>query len=108
MGRAKVHQSPYRALYFPQALDQLCGVLAHDRSDEEIVGYALDTLANICSPDSFDEEEDPESRPNSVQPDKQNFGIEFSEMFLKVNLLTLSCHILPKKKGTDTIEKLSY
>jgi hypothetical protein len=40
-----------------QALDCMTGILkSDDRNDEEIVGYSLDTLANICSPDEFDEE----------------------------------------------------
>ena len=40
-----------------QALDCMTGILkSEDRNDEEIVGYALDTLANICSPDEFEEE----------------------------------------------------
>ena len=41
-----------------QALECMIEVLqSEDRNDEEIVGYALDTLANICSPDQFEEEE---------------------------------------------------
>ena len=40
-----------------QALDCMIEILqSEDRNDEEIVGYSLDTLANICSPDEFDEE----------------------------------------------------
>ena len=40
-----------------QALDSMTDILqGEDRNDEEIVGYALDTLANICSPDEFEEE----------------------------------------------------
>ena len=40
-----------------QALDSMTEILqGEDRNDEEIVGYALDTLANICSPDEFEEE----------------------------------------------------
>ena len=40
-----------------QALDCMIEILqSDDRNDEEIVGYALDTLANICCPDEFDEE----------------------------------------------------
>lgn len=39
-----------------QSLDPLITVLERDSSDEEIVGYALDTISNICSPDEFEEE----------------------------------------------------
>ena len=40
-----------------QALDCMIEILkSEDRNDEEIVGYSLDTLANICSPDEFEEE----------------------------------------------------
>jgi hypothetical protein len=33
-----------------QALDPLIQVLERDAADEEIIGYALDTISNICSP----------------------------------------------------------
>ena len=44
----------------------MTSVLAHDRQDEEIVGYALDTLANVCSPDTFDEEDDEGKQKSDV------------------------------------------
>ena len=31
-------------------------ILDKDRTDEEALGYALDTLSNICSPEEFEEE----------------------------------------------------
>ncbi len=48
-----------------QALEPLASVLlqrsSHDGAtgvdDEEMAGYALDALCNICSPEEFDEEE---------------------------------------------------
>ena len=47
----------YRVEVGVQALDCMIEILkGEDRNDEEIVGYALDTLANICCPDEFDEE----------------------------------------------------
>jgi hypothetical protein len=39
-----------------QGMDTLRQVLESDRNDGEIVGYALDTLCNITSPDVFEEE----------------------------------------------------
>lgn len=41
-----------------QAQDAMISVMEADRSDEELIGYALDTLCNICSPEDFDEELD--------------------------------------------------
>ena len=47
----------YRVEVGVQALDCMIEILkSEDRNDEEIVGYSLDTLANICSPDEFEEE----------------------------------------------------
>ena len=63
-------------------------VLEKDRSDEEALGYALDTLANICSPEEF-EEEVVETRPartkRSTSTEKQYgcIGEQFTEIFLK-------------------------
>ena len=37
-------------------------ILDKDRTDEEALSYALDTLSNICSPEEF-EEEIVDSRP---------------------------------------------
>ena len=63
-----------------QALEEMTSILVNDRHDEEIVGYALDTLANICSPDEFDEEI-PES--SNSTPNPANIGENFTEIFLK-------------------------
>ena len=63
-------------------------ILEKDRSDEEALGYALDTLANICSPEEF-EEEVFEMRPartqRSTSTEKQYgcIGEQFTEIFLK-------------------------
>lgn len=37
-------------------MEPMIAILETDRSDEEILGYALDTLCNICSPEEFEEE----------------------------------------------------
>jgi len=46
----------YRIEVGAQGMDALCQVLEMDRRDCEIVGYALDTLCNITSPESFEGE----------------------------------------------------
>lgn len=46
----------YRIEVGAQGMDALCQVLEMDRRDCEIVGYALDTLCNITSPESFEDE----------------------------------------------------
>ncbi|CAG5078796.1 Similar to Uso1: General vesicular transport factor p115 (Mus musculus) [Cotesia congregata] len=51
-------------------------VLEMDRTDCEIVGLALDTLCNITSPETFDEEVD-KNGPNS------KIGEQFTEIFIK-------------------------
>ena len=73
-------------------MDHLTEVLAQDRNDEEIVGYALETLANICSSELFDEEDDDESlgdggktaEQKAISSSVQNVGEQFTEIFLKV------------------------
>ena len=64
-------------------------ILEKDRADEEALGYALDTLANICSPEEF-EEEVIESRPasgrdrrSSTEKQFGSIGEQFTEIFLK-------------------------
>ena len=66
-------------------------ILDRDRTDEEALGYALDTLANICSPEEFEEEiiESRLARPGTTQrsasTEKQYgcIGEQFTEIFLK-------------------------
>lgn len=54
----------------------LVQVLEGDRSDCEIVGYCLDTLCNITSPEQFEEESENENV-------SLNIGEQFTEMFIK-------------------------
>lgn len=54
----------------------LAQILEMDRSDCEIVGYALETLCNITSKEQFDEEMD-----NPAV--SANIGEQFTEMFIK-------------------------
>ncbi len=61
-----------------QALDLMLEVLEADRQDEEIVGYALDCLCNVCSPDEFEEEVRAGEDASS-----SSVGEQFTEIFLK-------------------------
>uniref|UniRef100_A0AAG5CW97 General vesicular transport factor p115 n=1 Tax=Anopheles atroparvus TaxID=41427 RepID=A0AAG5CW97_ANOAO len=68
-------------------MNAMLQVLETDRSDCEIIGYCLDTLCNVTSPEQFEEEED---NPN-VTP---NIGEQFTEIFIKNSenvCLVLSC-----------------
>lgn len=67
----------YRVEVGAQGMDALRQVLELDRTDCEIIGYCLDTLCNITSSETFEEEQ--ESHPQlSV-----NVGEQFTEMFIK-------------------------
>ena len=46
----------YRMEVGAQGMNVLLNVLATDRGDAEIIGYALDTLCNVMSPVPFEEE----------------------------------------------------
>ncbi len=62
-----------------QALDRMVEVLEADRQDEEIVGYALDCLCNVCSPDEFEEEVAPPEHHGGGG----GVGEQFTEIYLK-------------------------
>ncbi|KAM4809278.1 general vesicular transport factor p115 isoform 2-T2 [Rhinophrynus dorsalis] len=66
----------YRLDVGTQAMDHLINVLQTDRSDSEIIGYALDTLYNILSNDTEDTEENQQVTPDDL-------GNHFTEMFIK-------------------------
>uniref|UniRef100_A0A2M3Z0T2 Putative er-golgi vesicle-tethering protein n=1 Tax=Anopheles braziliensis TaxID=58242 RepID=A0A2M3Z0T2_9DIPT len=51
-------------------------VLEQDRSDCEIIGYCLDTLCHVTTPEQFEEEQD---NPNVTA----NIGEQFTEIFIK-------------------------
>ncbi|XP_054847355.1 general vesicular transport factor p115 isoform X3 [Eublepharis macularius] len=59
-------------------MDHLLRVLQTDRSDSEIIGYALDTLYNIISNDLEEEEQDENS-----QKQTEDLGSQFTEIFIK-------------------------
>lgn len=66
----------YRVEVGAQGMDTFRQVLEMDRTDCESVGLALDTLCNITSPETFDEEIDKHG-PNS------KIGEQFTEIFIK-------------------------
>ncbi|OCU00030.1 USO1 vesicle transport factor L homeolog isoform X1 [Xenopus laevis] len=70
----------YRLDVATQAMDHLINVLQTDRSDSEIIGYALDTLYNIMSNDA-DETAESEDENQQITPD--DLGVQFSETFIK-------------------------
>ncbi|XP_037752576.1 general vesicular transport factor p115 isoform X4 [Chelonia mydas] len=61
-----------------QAMEHLINVLQTDRSDSEIIGYALDTLYNIVSNDLEEEEQEENS-----QKQVDDLGRQFTEIFIK-------------------------
>ncbi|XP_074849918.1 general vesicular transport factor p115 isoform X1 [Carettochelys insculpta] len=65
-----------------QAMAHLINVLQTDRSDSEIIGYALDTLYNIVSNDLEEEEQDDSEEENS-QKQVDDLGRQFTELFIK-------------------------
>ncbi|XP_077160804.1 general vesicular transport factor p115 isoform X1 [Paroedura picta] len=68
----------YRLEVGIQAMDHLLHVLQTDRSDSEIIGYALDTLYNIISNDQEEEEQEENS-----QKQMEDLGSQFTEIFIK-------------------------
>ncbi|KAF6133639.1 USO1 vesicle transport factor [Phyllostomus discolor] len=66
----------YRLEVGSQAMEHLTRVLQTDRSDSEIIGYALDTLYNIISNDEEEVEE------NSTRQ-SEDLGSQFTEIFIK-------------------------
>ncbi|BFZ03569.1 hypothetical protein BsWGS_06608 [Bradybaena similaris] len=80
----KALSKKYRLEVGTQAMDILLNVLEQDRSDTEIIGYALDTLYYVMSNEPTDEE-------TVIDPASSDLGGQFTEIFIKrpenVNLL---------------------
>ncbi|NWI97533.1 USO1 factor, partial [Pitta sordida] len=68
----------YRLEVGIQAMEHLIRVLQTDRSDSEIIGYALDTLCNVISND-LEEEEQEENTAKHID----DLGSQFTEIFIK-------------------------
>ncbi|KAH0548096.1 hypothetical protein KQX54_000309, partial [Cotesia glomerata] len=66
----------YRVEVGAQGMNAVRQVLEMDRTDCEIVGLALDTLCNITSPETFDEEVDKHGPDSKI-------GEQFTEIFIK-------------------------
>lgn len=67
----------YRLEVGIQAMEHLINVLQTDRSDSEIIAYALDTLYNIISNDEEEEVEENSTRQS------EDLGSQFTEIFIK-------------------------
>ncbi|XP_040603333.1 general vesicular transport factor p115 isoform X3 [Mesocricetus auratus] len=71
----------YRLEVGIQAMEHLIHVLQMDRSDSEIIAYALDTLYNIISNDEEEEVDDVEEENSARQT--EDLGSQFTEIFIK-------------------------
>uniref|UniRef100_A0A3Q2QWW9 General vesicular transport factor p115 n=1 Tax=Fundulus heteroclitus TaxID=8078 RepID=A0A3Q2QWW9_FUNHE len=71
----------YRMEVGTQAMDHLINILQTDRSDSEILGYALDTLYNVISND--EEEEQDESEDENAQKQADDLATQFTEKFIE-------------------------
>ncbi|XP_049576269.1 general vesicular transport factor p115 isoform X2 [Syngnathus scovelli] len=71
----------YRMEVGTQAMDHLINILQTDRSDSEILGYALDTMYNIICND--EEEEQDESEDETAQKQADDLGAKFTEAFIQ-------------------------
>ncbi|XP_068236171.1 general vesicular transport factor p115 isoform X2 [Palaemon carinicauda] len=77
----KAMSRKYRVLVGAHGMDTLLQVLEADRSDHEIVNYALETLVNVTAPEIFPEE----CEDGDYVPDGQTseLGGQFTEIFTK-------------------------
>ncbi|KAM8879101.1 general vesicular transport factor p115 isoform 4-T4 [Spinachia spinachia] len=89
----------YRLEVGTQAMDHLVNILQTDRSDSEILGYALDTLYNILCNDEEEEQDESEDavtpisasgKPKNVsmpdetaQKQSDDLGAQFTEQFVQ-------------------------
>uniref|UniRef100_A0A6Q2Y8P0 General vesicular transport factor p115 n=1 Tax=Esox lucius TaxID=8010 RepID=A0A6Q2Y8P0_ESOLU len=73
----KALSKKYRLEVGTQAMDHLIHILQTDRSDSEILGYALDTLYNIICNDEEEEQDE------NTQKQEEDLGVLFTEKFLR-------------------------
>uniref|UniRef100_A0A4W4HDG2 General vesicular transport factor p115 n=1 Tax=Electrophorus electricus TaxID=8005 RepID=A0A4W4HDG2_ELEEL len=86
----------YRMEVGTQAMEHLIRILQTDRSDSEILGYALDTLYNIICNDEDEEQDESEdaaapvsgktksvSAPEDTQRKQDDIGSQFTERFIQ-------------------------
>ncbi|XP_068445310.1 general vesicular transport factor p115 isoform X3 [Clinocottus analis] len=67
----------YRLEVGTQAMDHLINILQTDRSDSEILGYALDTLYNILCNDEEEEQDE------TAQKQSDDLGAQFTDQFVQ-------------------------
>uniref|UniRef100_UPI0037E84409 general vesicular transport factor p115 isoform X2 n=1 Tax=Semicossyphus pulcher TaxID=241346 RepID=UPI0037E84409 len=67
----------YRMEVGTQAMEHLINILQTDRSDSEILGYALDTLYNIICNDEEEEQDE------TAQKQADDLGAQFTETFIQ-------------------------
>ncbi|XP_029291824.1 general vesicular transport factor p115 isoform X6 [Cottoperca gobio] len=67
----------YRMEVGTQAMDHLINILQTDRSDSEILGYALDTLYNIICNDEEEEQDE------ASQKQSDDLGAQFTDQFVQ-------------------------
>ncbi|XP_074546848.1 general vesicular transport factor p115 isoform X3 [Halichoeres trimaculatus] len=67
----------YRFEVGTQAMDHLINILHTDRSDSEILGYALDTLYNIICNDEEEEQDE------TAQKQADDLGIQFTDRLIQ-------------------------
>uniref|UniRef100_A0A672YRJ1 General vesicular transport factor p115 n=1 Tax=Sphaeramia orbicularis TaxID=375764 RepID=A0A672YRJ1_9TELE len=67
----------YRMEVGTQAMDHLINILQTDRSDSEILGYALDTLYNIICNDEEEEQDE------NAQKQADDLGAQFTDKFIE-------------------------
>lgn len=73
----KALSKKYRLEVGAQSMDALKQILELDKADCEIIGYCLDTLCNVTSAETFEEESESNHTVNF------NVGEQFTEMFIK-------------------------
>ncbi|XP_034087294.1 general vesicular transport factor p115 isoform X5 [Gymnodraco acuticeps] len=67
----------YRMEVGTQAMEHLINILQTDRSDSEILGYALDTLYNLICNDEEEEQDE------AMQKQSDDLGAQFTEQFIQ-------------------------
>ncbi|XP_034158723.2 general vesicular transport factor p115 isoform X2 [Pangasianodon hypophthalmus] len=67
----------YRMEVGTQAMEHLIRILQSDRSDSEILGYALDTLYNIICSEEEEEQDDGQRRQ------EDDVGVQFADKFIQ-------------------------
>ncbi|XP_038648787.1 general vesicular transport factor p115 isoform X5 [Scyliorhinus canicula] len=79
----KALSKKYRLEVGSQAMEHLVNVLQTDRSDSEIIGYALDTLCNLISNDVEEEEPDESEEENAQKTNSDDLAGQFAEIYIK-------------------------